>query len=508
MALQNTSSKTNQNKIDNKSSKLTAYQKEQIEVLKKINEFKLAAEASAVSIIYKCPEKLLNVNLSLEDITNNDWRVYFAIAHGMIVVEKNTSLTEIDINFYLEKHLKLKKKYEEYGGYETILSATSYVHEEALEAYVNEIKKWNAIIQLSKFGLPLSKERLKEFVDMTLEDIYKEQEGYLNHIFANAESEIKSYNALSGLHELVDKLNEGEQNGLPITAELLNKEIGGLRLGNIYGFIGGSGSGKSTTVMNYILPKIIEMNERIVIFINEEDETKVKRELLVYCCQNILKKPIQKVQLRDGNFDKETLGILHEAADWLEEQDKNHNITIIPLERYTADIVIKLIRKYKSLYNINYFIIDTLKESSNSKEDMWLGLLHDSVKLYDLVKPASLNVCLVVTLQTAKSALRNRHLTIADIGQSKSIVDIMSAAILMRKVEPEECKGEKKELKCYKIEGKSKIPFYLSQDKYYLLFFLGKNRFGTTDRYAIVTQVDFSTNYYKDIGYCVVPDDN
>ena len=51
------------------------------------------------------------------------------------------------------------------------------------------------------------------------------------------------------------------------------------------------------------------------------------------------------MQLRDGHFDEDTLKTLHEAADWLEEQDKNHNLIVIPLEHYTTDIVIKLIKK-------------------------------------------------------------------------------------------------------------------------------------------------------------------
>ena len=59
MASKNTSSSTSSKTSQNKTaSKLTAYQKEQIETLKKINEFKLAAEASAIAILYKNPETL------------------------------------------------------------------------------------------------------------------------------------------------------------------------------------------------------------------------------------------------------------------------------------------------------------------------------------------------------------------------------------------------------------------------------------------------------------------
>lgn len=490
----------------NKNKKITPFQQEQIDVAKKIVEYKLSTEANVVSIIYKSPEILYGEGLSLELFSNNVWKVYYSIASAILLQEKKTTLDEVTIGLYLEKHPKLKSKYDEYGGYDTILSATSYVDVTNYEAYVSELKKWNVIIQLCKQGFPI-KDKLSDFCDMSSEEIYQEYEGYINHIFANIDHEIKSYNALEGLHELVDELNMGDNIGLPICAELLNKEIGGLKKGNIYSLTAPSGAGKSTILINYIMPSMLKYNKRVCMFINEEDVKKVKKELLLYCCTNILNHPVQKIQIRDGGFDKETLNILHKAADWLEEQDKNHNLIVIPLEHYTTDIVIKLIKKYKNLFDINYFILDTFKESSDSKEEGYREMLKSSVKLYDLIKPACLNVCLVMSMQTSKSSLRNRHLTNMDIGQSKSVVDVFSVSLLCRRVEPDEYKGEKRELKCWRLEGNTKLPFELNKEKYYLLFFIAKNRFGNTDAYSIVTEVDLSINKFKDVGYVVVPEE-
>lgn len=489
-----------------KNSKLTPFEKEQSEVAKQILEYKLGAEASIVSMIYKNPDLLMETNLELNSFHHNCWRVYFEIARSLVVDEKKVTLSEIDVGLYLERHPKLKEKYDEYGGFQMIENAGAYIKEENFESYVRDLRKWNTVAKLVKHGFPV-KNRLSEFCDMSAEEIYQEYEGYINHIFANIEHEIKSYNALDGLHELVDDLNKGDNIGLPISAKLLNQEIGGLKKGNIYSLTAPSGAGKSTILVNYILPKMLEHNERCCMFINEEDVKKVKKELLLYCCTNILNHPIQKVQLRDGHFDKETLETLHKAADWLKEQDRNHNLIVIPLEHYTTDIVIKLIKKYKNLFGIDYFILDTFKESSDSREEGYREMLKSSVKLYDLIKPACLNVCLVMSMQTSKSSLRNRHLTNMDIGQSKSVVDVFSVSLLCRRAEPNEYKGEKNELKCFRIEGKTKIPFTLEKDRYYLLFFIAKNRFGNTDTYTVVSEVDLSTNKFKDIGYCVVPED-
>ena len=490
-----------------KNSKLTPFEKEQAEVAKQIFEYKLGSEASIVAMIYKNPDLLTGTNLSLNDFHHDCWQVYFSIARDMILNEKKTTLSEVDIGLYLTKHPKLADKYyNDYGGFQTIENAGAYIQEENFDSYVRDLRKWNTVAKLTKHGFPV-KNRLSEFCDISAEEIYQEYEGFINHIFSNIDNEIKSYNALEGLHELVDELNAGDNIGLPITAKLLNQEIGGLKKGNIYSLTAPSGAGKSTILINYILPAMLEHNERCCMFINEEDVKKVKKELLLYCCTNILNHPIQKVQLRDGHFDKETLDTLHKAANWLEEQDRNHNLIVVPLEHYTTDIVIKLIKKYKNLFNIDYYILDTFKESSDSKEEGYREMLKSSVKLYDLIKPACLDVCLVMSMQTSKSSLRNRHLTNMDIGQSKSVVDVFSVSLLCRRAEPSEYKGEKNELKCFRIESKTKIPFQLEKEKYYLLFFIAKNRFGNTDTYAIVSEVDLSTNKFKDVGFAIVPED-
>jgi hypothetical protein len=40
-----------------------------------------------------------------------------------------------------------------------------------------------------------------------------------------------------------------------------------------------------------------------------------------------------------------------------------------------------------------------------------------------------------------------------------------------------------------------------------MITFITKNRFGVTDQYQIVSECDLSTNIYKDVGYCLVPQD-
>ena len=110
-----------------KGKKLSAFEQELIETIKQINEYKEACEANVVSILYKNPDAIFETNLDLDEFNNNIWRVYWTIANDIVKLEKKSSLDEITVGLYLEKHSKLRAKYDEYGGYETITNAGAYV---------------------------------------------------------------------------------------------------------------------------------------------------------------------------------------------------------------------------------------------------------------------------------------------------------------------------------------------------------------------------------------------
>lgn len=497
---------------EKKKQELTAFEKELIKATKKVKEFKLACEANVVSILWSNPELYYTYDkLNIKSFTNNIWRVYWQIGYDIIVKENKKVLDDITVGLYLEKHPKLKQKYDEYGGYDTIDKAKEYVKVENIGGYIDELHKWNAVLQLLARRFPVH-DKLKDFVDMNLNDIYDTYEAQLNHVFINAEENVKSYNACDGVNELIDELNKGINVGLPLhNCNILNKEISGLNLGNIYGLGGLSGAGKSTTAINWLLPSILNYNEKVVFIINEEDQTKIQKELIIWVANNIYKENLHKYVLRDGKFDDSTLELLRKCAKWIEEKKENKNITVIPLERYTTDMAIKIIKKYAALGDVKYFCIDTLKENADSNTDKtWLEMQRDMVKLYDVVKPSAKNVCLLVTYQLGKIATKQRYYTNNEIGMAKSIVDVMSVNLMIRHPFDDEFEGGKQEIKAYKLEGKrglTKIPFKLNKDKKYIIVFITKNRFGATNEVQIIAEYDLSLNKYKELGICNIVQD-
>lgn len=494
---------------DNKKS-LTAFEKENIDTLKKISEFKLGAEANIVSCIYKNPELLYDTKLTLKDFGVNIWRVYFCIANDIILQEGKKTLDDITVGLYLQKHDKLKKKFDEYGGYNTIENAKQYINESNFESYVQELNKWNAVIQLCKKGFPV-KDRLSDYVDMSAEDIYNELEVYINHIFVNVDNDIKSYDICDGIDELIEELNEGLAVGLPYNnMPFVTKTTGGQCLGNITLIGGLSNVGKSTFVRTSIIPSIINVKEKIVVMVNEDGIKKWQRELLVWIVNNILEYDLQKYIVRDGKYSDEVKEKLHLAANWLKEQTDNHTITIIPFQRYQTSKAIKTIKKYANM-GVKYFILDTFKlDAGKVTEQSWIQMQQSMVDIYDVVKPEALNVHIAITFQLSKGSIRQRYYTQDNVGMAKNIIDPTSTCLMIRDLYEDEYPGEKREVKVYRLEGvdnKTKIQVQLDRKKRYQVIFIVKNREGAANTFQYVIEHDLSRNVMKEIGVCNIQQD-
>ena len=491
--------------------KLTPYQEEKLKCAKQVKEYKVACEANIVSIFYKKPELMYDYQLKLEDFSENTWRVYWQIAYDIIVKEKKSVLDDITVGLYLEKHSKLKQKYDEYGGYDTIDKATEYIKTSNISVYVNELKKWETVIRMIASGFPVT-DRIKEFVDMSLDEIYKEYDALLNHIFINAEEDVMSYSLSDGIYDLIEQLNEGIAVGLPYdNMPTLTKETGGQLPGNITLVGGLSNMGKTTLTRTMLIPSAVKYGERLVILVNEEGKAKWQRELIVWVANNIYKTDLQKFVVRDGKFSDEVKELLYKCADWIAEKSENNMLTIIPFARYETQKAIRVIKKYASL-GVKYFILDTYKADAGSRSDrMWLDMQQNMVDIYDTVKAeGGKNVHITITFQLAKSSARQRFYSQDNIGMAKSIIDPASTCLMLRDVFEDEYTGEKNALKVYRLDGKnnkSKIPVKLDHDKHYQLIFIVKNREGAANSIQIVCEHDMSRNLLKEVGFTSVPVD-
>ena len=489
---------------DKEQKELTPLEIELIKSSKKVQEYKLACEANIVSILYQNPELYYTYDkLNLKSFSSNIWRVFWQIGYDIVVKESKKVLDDITVGLYLEKHLKLKQKYDEYGGYDTIDKAKEYINIENIDGYINELNKWNAVLQLLGRRFPVY-DRIKEFVDMNAEDIYQLFEAQLNHIFVNVDNDVKSYSITDGIDELIDELDEGFAIGLPFyNMPLINKETGGMLTGNITLIGGLSNVGKSTFARSITIPSIIKEKEKVVIILNEDGKKKWQREVLVWVANNIFKKDLQKYIVRDGKYNDEIKQILLDSAKWLKEQADNHTVTLIPFEKYQTAKAIKVIKKFASM-GVKYFILDTFKmDAGKVSNNSWLEMQQAMVDIYDVIKPESKDLHILITFQLAKGSAKQRFYNQDNVGVAKNIIDPTSTCIMIRDVLEDEYSDGKHELKVYRLEGKNgktKLPVKLDKDKRYQIVFIVKNREGSANAYQIVIEHDMARNIMKEIG--------
>lgn len=416
-------------------------------------------------------------------------------------------LDDMTIGFYLEQHEKLKQKYYEYGGYDTIQKSFEYINTNNFDGYIQELVKWNGVLQLAKRGFNI-KDRIKDYCDMNSEDIYNEWEAFVNSIYVNIAKDIKVYDISDGLEELIEKLDKESALGMPyMDMPILNNETGGQYLGSITLVGGLSNVGKSTFARNACIPSCIKTGTQIVVMINEDGIEKWQRELLIYVSNNILKHDMRKFEIRNGHYTPEFKQKLLNAAKWIREQTQNHLITVIPFSQYKTSNVLKVIKKYSAL-GVKYFVLDTFKlDAGRISEHSWLEMQQHMVEINDLVKPEAKNVHILITFQLSKGSIHQRYYTQDSIGLAKNIIDVASTCIMIRDVYDDEYSGEKRQLHVYRKEGKTKIPVKLETSKHYQLLFIVKNREGSANSFQIVLEHDMSRNIIREIGFCnVMPD--
>lgn len=483
---------------------LTPEQQAKKEFRNMLKKTKNTAESYIVLSIYKNTELYFDSNLKTDDFHDPTWKMYFAVAEGLIKSEKKV-LDDIVVGLRVSENEALQKMYDESGGYQTIANGKAFVQEENFNAYLTDIKKFNALLNLHDLGFPIM-EKFENYKVMSTDKIQEILEGTLASIFADVDVEEKVEDLSTGLWQVVEDAHAGKMRGFPYHSSLLTEYVNGMALGNLTMLSANSGIGKTFFALSQILPNMIEFEEKLMILANEEDAVKWKKEIITWAVNNVTGGDFQKMRFNQGNFSPEELATLKAGVDWLDEQMKKGNITFINFNSFSMKKAIKTIKKQSAINGIKYFILDTLKLDSddvNENAQAWLQLQQNMVKLYDLVKPSNKNLSVFVTYQLGKSAMLTRYLSQNSLGVSKNVVDTVSTLILTRKALDSEKEGGKNEVEVKTKDGKK---VKMKADKDYFIVFLGKNRMGSTSR-QLVFEIDQGRNIMVDYGTCNIPQD-
>lgn len=478
-----------------------------------IKEIMKNIEANIVGCFWHNPNLFFDYNdLNMDNFKSDIWKFFFTIGKKM-AIKNIKKLDEVAVELFLQTNEKLNQVYENYGGYEIIKNLELFSTIENIEAYINELKKWNTVYNMID-TLTFDEEYLKKIKDMNTDEIYRFYNAQMNNVFINVNDDVKTSKLEEGLEQIIENSDKGLERGMTINSPMLDNEIGGFMNGQILLVAGLSGTGKTSWTQEVLLSKIWELEEPIVIILNEQDDIKWKKQMLTWIINNKLKPKNKDEQLfnskrwRDGHFTIKEKEYLIQATKLLREKIKDNKIILAEFKTYSQKRAERFIRKYASL-GITKFVLDTFKLSSDRSENdaFWLSMQEDMRKFDDLVKPANLNVSLWCTLQLQKGSRLLRYLTGDNIGMAKNVVDVASVALLMRKLWNDEYKGGTHEIEVkLPIVGTDSYKIVeLDSKKKYVIIFIEKNRNGDAQSYQIVAEQDLGNLIYKEVGICDVP---
>jgi replicative DNA helicase len=482
------------------------------------------SESLLVATIYNKPslfDYYTVDKLSRNHFGNKIWKFYFGLAREMY--KKGIQVFDDIAVGRTVKEGKAEKLYTKYGEFDTIdeLMFVTKGAEENFETYYEDVKKYSLLRGLEGLlGDKIIKKTPKyDYHKMTRQEI--EQYWYEKLMLIqneNSDTKIKEYNLLGNMNELINKLDDDRNVGLPFyELDFFNNIMNGWAKGTVYLLSAFSGMGKSSFVVYSIIMSCIRQKEKLLIIANEMDIEAYQKLLLVTVIGNPLydemkDKNFKRVMLDKGKLSDNYKQITSRAIEWLKENVEDEQlIKFVPLEHYTMENVEKVLRFYKNK-GYSYAVIDTCKPSENrGNKERWVQFVDDFEKIYQLAKMDSLDMGIFTTVQNADSYINVKYLDYSAIGDGKKIKNTVDFCCHIRKMFESELVGDKA-LSVYNHEGKQiKIKFTPMKDKnnYYLLF-VSKNRRGETNTNGLpvlVLNVDLNTNSWKEIGFTYVAND-
>jgi replicative DNA helicase len=404
--------------------------------------------------------------------------------------------------------------YNSFGAYETIqeLINVCKTDNQNEKYHFSEIQKYESLRNIQDASLvdTSDREMIVKLTKMNLTQVQLFVQTKYKEAFAHINSgDVAEYDLVEGLGQVIEEMNKGEAMGMLLhDAPRLNRKIKGWKDGALYYLVLASGVGKSSITMEKFILGLFENKEKTLLAINEESNKKWQQLLLATIASKILRKPINREHLFEGNFSKETLEKLQEARQWAEENGEGL-IKTIELKRYRIEDIFSRVELYRPK-GYKKLIIDTFKPDRSANElARWEAFSNSAQDLHDLIKEDNYNVGTLATVQL-KIGKEIRYLDLECTGKSMEINEVASVVMMGRLLYTDEYEGEKHALKAYnykkdEFNGKWYVqPYKLNPDKQYLVLFLPKNRFGSEDE-QILYEVNYGINSFKEIAFCKVP---
>ena len=463
----------------------------------------LSCIAQDISLFQEIPE-----SIGIDNFRHEENKIFFKV-YKTLYDKKYSTIDEVAINGEFPIGSADRVLFESYYG-----SEMTKTFKQAISSIDNFDKFKDDFLEVnSKMALYDEMKRCiglfekEEFCNESTEHIYS----YIDHNVTNAVISINSESDLKNLEiddDFIERCKKGEAVGISYGLPEYNKLTLGMHLSNLSLLSMPNNTGKSSMMFAEFAYKYALEKERVFIYSNETSEDDFKTMLLVITLVKKYKEyHITKTKLKTGNLTEEQWKIVGEAREYIKENLTPH-ITIKYPKSHNMKEFISYLRRY-AYRGYKYFFLDTMKsdEAGNSQA---VGLLVDqSRSIYEACK--KLNVHCLATVQIALYHIQNqvRVLTESHLAGSKQIADVCDIIITGRDIYLDEFKGEKHEIKAWKLVSDDNGETYrkdykeLDRDKKYLVMNNPKNRYGQKGVLMIYEKLGH-LGIFNQVGYCQV----
>lgn len=475
--------------------------------LKKINENRDQVEAPFVFCFWKDPDLYDDykfVNEKKDDtLKSEDAQFYFNLGKALY----NAGFRKFDnitVYGFLQNKPEVKETFDNYGGYREVENLKQLVNVENVDAYFDKIAKLNTLNSLCKLTFD-SFEDVSKFDKMSSQQVYDYFEYKLSDISIESTHDVEEESLVID-DEFIEECNTGDAVGISYAKNcpIMNYLTLGVPLGEMFMIAGHSGVGKSSFVFENMVLPMTEDGVKVSIVSNEMRSKDYKIMLLAHILTKELNYwGLTRKQIKMGHFTNEQREMLNKAKKI--SQEKYENLGFIKLFDNDISKVLKYIKK-KSKRGYQIFIWDTMKSDDSLDEKMFLQLLINSRKVFQLASKE--NIAIIPTYQLALYTVNQRYLDASCLANGKQIKEVFSEMIYMRQLWQDEYTGEKYDCKAYQLQKnedgkytKVKRMIELDKDKKYIVAFLDKTR-NDEDKQQVLYEVNGRFNFWKEIGYC------
>ena len=480
-------------------------------VLEKINNGREKIEACFVFSCWADPdlfEDYKHVNATKKDHTlqNPDAEFYWNLGKAMYK-QGIRNFDAISIDTFLTNKEAAKKKFEEFGGMETVNQLRSLIDVKNVDAYFDKIAKMNSLSMIYKKYKELFAD-VDRFESASNEDVYNTFELLNNSVVLNTNHSEHSENLVID-QQFLNELESGNSVGFSYNkfAPLLNYITLGGNPGSLFMVGGHSGTGKSSFVFEVQILGMHYSGIKTAIISNEMKSDIYKVLLLEHILTVDLNYyGLTRKQIKMGKWTDEQKEKIAEASKISEEKYKD----IIFIKTFDNDIgkIIKYIRRLKS-QGVQAVFYDTFKSDDGADEGaIWQSLTLDARRLFQTCD--KLNILCITTYQLALHTLNQRYLDASCLSNAKQIKEVYETMVYFRPLWDDEYPGEKNDVHPYRINRDNhKIHDVIDLDpkeKYYLLF-IDKTR-ADEDKQVLIFRWRSRFNEWKELGFANVRNDH